>query len=103
MMTIEYTDKSYLYGVGTFKKFYLDSTILPALTNSTGTNVVVPPECENRPDLFSYQQYGSSRLWWIIALANADILKDPVWDLKSGMTLFVPNKDLILVKLAEVR
>jgi len=102
-MAGSYTDKSYLYGVGIAKKFYLDSVILPSLAGSTGVYVEVPPECENRPDLFSYQQYGSSRLWWVIALANPDALKDPVWDLKSGMTLFVPNKDLILVKLAEVR
>ena len=102
-MAVEYTDKSYLYGVGTINKFYLDSTILPSLAGSTGDYITVPPECENRPDLLSYQQYGSSRLWWIIALANPDVLRDPVWDLKSGMTLFVPNKDMILVKLAEVR
>ncbi len=103
MAKVTYTEKSYLYNSGSFKKFFLDTVILPTLKGSNGIYIEVPPECESRPDLLSFQQYGTSRLWWVIALANPDSLKDPIWDLKSGMTVFIPNKDLILVKLAEVR
>jgi hypothetical protein len=54
-------------------------------------------------DLFSYQQYGSSRLWWVIALANADVIKDPIWDFKSGMTVFVPKNSALIEQLVGAR
>jgi hypothetical protein len=85
-----YDQRSFLKDTG-FKNFYLDVSKLPNVSTAVGDTVQVPPECENRIDLFSYQQYGSSRLWWVIALANADIIKDPIWDFKSGMTVFVPR------------
>lgn len=96
-----YTDKSYLKNTG-FRKFFLDVARLPKVETTVGDYITVPVECENRIDLFSYQQYGSSRLWWIIALANADMIKDPIWDFKSGMTVFVPRDAALLEKLAGV-
>jgi len=85
-----YNNRSFLKNTE-FKNFYLDTSQLPSVSLAVGDRVQVPPECENRIDLFSYQQYGSSRLWWVIALANADIIKDPTWDFKSGMIVFVPR------------
>jgi hypothetical protein len=85
-----YDNRSFLKNTE-FKNFYLGTSKLPKLSSTVGDRVQVPPECENRIDLFSYQQYGSSRLWWVIALANADIIKDPTWDFKSGMVVFVPR------------
>lgn len=85
-----YDSKSFLKNVG-LRKFYLDSSNLPGSIDLTGDVVIVPPECEYRIDLFSYQQYGSSRLWWLIALANADAIRDPIWDFKSGQYVIVPK------------
>jgi len=98
---ISYHPKSYLHNTE-FNKFYLDVAKLPDLTDVGGTYITVPPECENRPDLLSYQQYGTSRLWWVIALANADLIKDPLWDLKSGMRLFIPSKSILYERGAGV-
>jgi hypothetical protein len=96
-----YSDRSYLKNTG-FRKFFLDVARLPKLDTTIGDFIVVPAECENRIDLFSYQQYGSSRLWWVIALANADMIKDPIWDFKAGMNVFVPRDAALLEKLAGV-
>jgi hypothetical protein len=85
-----YDQRSFLKNTE-FKNFYLGVSNLPKVSLANGDRVQVPPECENRIDLFSYQQYGSSRLWWVIALANADIIRDPTWDFKSGMIVFVPR------------
>jgi hypothetical protein len=85
-----YDQRSFLKNTE-FKNFYLGVSNLPKVSLANGDRVQVPPECENRIDLFSYQQYGSSRLWWVIALANADIIRDPTWDFKSGMMVFVPR------------
>jgi hypothetical protein len=86
-----YDNKSYLRETG-FTSFYLDVAKLPSMTGVSTKTVVVPPECDNRIDLFSFQQYGSSRYWWMIALANADAIKDPIWDFRSGMTVLVPDR-----------
>lgn len=102
MAIVSYDEKSFLANTP-LKKFYLDKARLASITDAVGSQVVVPPECEHRIDLFSYQQYGSSRLWWIIALANADLIKDPIWDFKSGMTLLVPDRALLNEQLPGVR
>jgi hypothetical protein len=97
-----YGERSFLRQVP-IKNFYLDVSKLPVINYTKGDYVIVPPECENRIDLFSYQQFGTSRLWWVIALANADMIKDPIWDFKSGMKVFIPRDSTLLEKLAGVR
>lgn len=96
-----YDTKSFLKETN-YKSFYLDTSALPKLVSSYGDYIVVPSECEYRMDLFSYQQYGSSRYWWIIALANADLFKDPIWDFVSGVTVFVPRDSTLLEKLSGI-
>jgi hypothetical protein len=90
-----YDQKSFLKNTE-FKNFHLSSSNLPTVSKTTGNWILVPPECEYRIDLFSYQQYKTSRLWWIIAMANADIIRDPTWDFKSGMVVFVPRDASII-------
>jgi hypothetical protein len=93
-----YDSRSFLKDTD-FRNFYLDTTRFPKFNRNRGVLVQVPAQCENRIDLFSYQQYGSSRLWWVIALANADIIRDPIWDFKSGMVVFVPRDADIIEKM----
>ena len=45
-----------------------------------------------RPDLLSYDQYGTPQLWWIFILRNPDIIKDPTWDFVTGINIYVPLK-----------
>ena len=97
-----YNNRSYLRQTP-IRNFYLDVSTLPYVDDQKGNNVIVPPECENRIDLFSYQQFGTSRLWWVIALANADLIRDPIWDFKSGMSVFVPNDSSFIENLSGVR
>jgi hypothetical protein len=97
-----YNDRSFLRQTS-IKNFYLDVSNLPSINYTKGDYVTVPPECEYRIDLFSYQQFGTSRLWWVIALANADIIRDPIWDFKSGMQVFIPKDSALLENLAGVR
>ena len=44
-----------------------------------------------RPDLLAYDLYGSPRLWWVFAQRNLDIIEDPIYDFKSGVTIRVPK------------
>jgi hypothetical protein len=79
--------------------FYLDLAKLPTATellkNKTAEIIVVDSKFEHRPDLLSYELYGNSSYWWVIALLNRTQLEDPIRDLKAGMMLRVLPKTAI--------
>lgn len=78
------------------KDFYLDTAVLPTavelIRNKPTQTIVVEPKYQYRPDLLSYNLYGNSSYWWVIALINRQQLQDPVRDLKAGMVLRVLSK-----------
>ena len=54
--------------------------------------LVIQSKYDNRPDLLSYDLYGTTAYWWIFTLYNQDKIQDPIYDLKAGMTIRYPNK-----------
>jgi len=46
---------------------------------------------ENRPDLLAYDIYNDSGLWWVFAIRNKRIIKDPIYDLKAGVKIYLPK------------
>ena len=46
-----------------------------------------------RPDLLAYDFYGDVKLWWVFAVRNKNILKDPVYDLVAGQKIRIPQID----------
>jgi hypothetical protein len=46
---------------------------------------------ENRPDLLAYDLYKDAGLWWVFAVRNKSILKDPVYDLVAGVKIYLPK------------
>lgn len=50
---------------------------------------------EHRPDLLSYDLYGTADYWWVFCARNIDQIRDPIFDLKAGMTIYVPSLDRI--------
>lgn len=61
--------------------------------SSSDAMYVVQAKYDRRPDLLSYDLYGTTGWWWIFAMRNPDIIKDPIYDLKAGITIYVPNKN----------
>ncbi len=55
--------------------------------------LVLPAGFEGRPDLLSYEVYGTTDYWWVICLAN-DII-DPFEQFKAGKQIKVPVFDNI--------
>jgi hypothetical protein len=45
----------------------------------------------HRPDLLAYDIYGDSQLWWVFAVRNKDVLKDPIYDFVPGQTIYLPQ------------
>jgi|LauGreDrversion4_2_1035121.scaffolds.fasta_scaffold06950_9 hypothetical protein len=46
---------------------------------------------ENRPDLLAHDLYGDVGLWWVFSSRNPSVLKDPVFDLRAGIKIFLPK------------
>jgi hypothetical protein len=46
---------------------------------------------EYRPDLLAYQLYKNVDLWWVFAVRNKDKIKDSIYDLYAGQTIYLPK------------
>lgn len=64
----------------------------PAVSrSSTDTLITLSPRYTNRPDLLSSDLYGTPRLWWIFAMINPDTIRDPLFDFRPGVQIYVPS------------
>ena len=57
--------------------------------------ITLPAAFEKRPDLLSYDLYGTTRLWWVFAVRNPNIIKDPIYSFKEGIQIFVTEKNAL--------
>lgn len=76
--------------------FYLDiwdSIEIPA--SASDIEIELGSQYHERPDKLAYDTYGTSRLWWVFAVRNKDILFDPIYDFKAGVRIFVPSQNRI--------
>jgi hypothetical protein len=83
-----------------FNGYYLDiwtPRVVPAFDNDV--LVELPSQYEYRPDLLANDAYGDPRLWWVFAVRNPAIIKDPIYDLVSGLSLYIPQKQQLLASL----
>ena len=46
---------------------------------------------EYRPDLLAHDLYDDVNLWWVFSMRNNSILKDPVFDMKPGINIYLPK------------
>jgi hypothetical protein len=77
----------------TYLGYWIPPTVGPA---STDVLIELTPRYEGRPDLLSFDLYGTPRLWWTFSLVNPDLLKDPLGDMKAGLQIYVPTKTSVL-------
>jgi len=68
--------------------FWKGASIYPS---NTDTQYTLQAKYNNRPDLLSHDLYQTTGYWWIFALRNPDIIKDPIYDMKAGITIYVPS------------
>ena len=50
---------------------------------------------ENRPDLLAFDLYSNSMLWWVFAMRNPNMLKDPYFDFVAGINIYLPKLSTI--------
>jgi len=59
----------------------------------------IQPQYNYRPDLLAYDIYGNPKLWWVFTQRNINILIDPIYDFRSGVTILLPKKTSLLSTL----
>ena len=66
--------------------------IRPIPTSDDDVLYTIENQYIHRPDLLAFDLYGSSKLWWVFAQRNMDILKDPIYDFEAGISIYLPNE-----------
>lgn len=96
---VKYSKQSVYYNVPIVYKSgvtYLDFTILKSISSDPSDYELVITEKYNlRPDLLSYELYGSEFLSHVFSLRNPDILGDPIYDFTTGKVIMVPTSDRV--------
>lgn len=46
---------------------------------------------DKRPDLYSYDKYGTSKFWWVFLKRNMNSMTDPINDFTAGKKIKVPS------------
>lgn len=94
MPTLTFRKDSFLKSAGFIDDTFLDVNNLPSLpANVNDEEYVINAMYAERPDLLAFELYGSTRLWWVFAIRNPDLLKDPIRDFKEGLKIFLPNAE----------
>src|SRR4051812_2754896 len=62
---------------------------------STDTLRVLPPKFNNSPDRLSYDLYCTQQYWWVFMLRNMNVIREPVFDMRAGISIYVPPLETI--------
>lgn len=72
---------------------YLDTfAIRPVAAEPDDILYTIEPQFNYRPDLLSTYLYDTPKLWWVFAQRNLDVIRDPIFDFKSGTEIFIPKQ-----------
>lgn len=94
-MSANYNKTSPYYGTDNFGPF-LDIMKFRAIPKRPDdVTYIIDRVYKYRPDLLAYDLYKDSALWWVFAVRNPNVLKDPVFDFVPGATIRIPKKETL--------
>lgn len=94
-----YSENSPYYSTGV-RADYLDVITFRNLPNQVDDiEYEIDAKYEFRPDLLAYDVYGNSNFWWVFAVRNKDIIRDPIFDMVPGTRIFLPKQSTIKSQL----
>lgn len=92
-MSAKYTNSS-PWGRTRLKSGYLDYfAIRPVAAEDDDILYVIEPQFNYRPDLLANYLYDTPKLWWVFAQRNMDVIRDPIFDFRSGVEIYVPKQE----------
>jgi len=72
---------------------FLDTMInRPITANADDVLYEIDKVYEYRPDMLAFDMYGNASLWWVFAQRNPNALKDPLFDFRAGVQIYIPKK-----------
>jgi hypothetical protein len=96
MTEIKYPKTSPYYLTNMYRNSYLDVMVNVSLSKlSDDVYWTILPVYNYRPDLLAYDLYNDSRLWWVFANRNPNVLKDPLFDFLAGVKIYLPKMDTL--------
>jgi hypothetical protein len=98
-MAVTYNKSSPYFSTKSFGKFLdvLETRSIRKLSSDVAYQI--DRVYKNRPDLLAYDLYGDAGLWWVFAARNPNVLKDPLFDFKPGVVIYIPLKETLVVDL----
>lgn len=82
------------------KNFLVLRRPLELTEDSSDVFITVTQEYEKRPDLVSWNAYGTSDYWWVIYEFNS--IRDPLFQLKAGQILRIPAIERVLAAIEQL-
>ncbi len=55
----------------------------------------IPAKYHQRPDKLANDVYGNPKYFFVFLSRNMDLMEDPVYDLREGLTIMVPHPKVI--------
>lgn len=81
------------YSSTPIKNNYRDIMVKPFIeTSLDDTEYIIEKKYEYRPDRLAHDIYGDESLWFVFQLRNMDVIKDPIFDFKTGKKIYIPIK-----------
>lgn len=100
MASVVYNPASPYKNTFTFGNNYLDILNFRDIPKSADDILYsITSNYQYRPDLLAYDLYGDARLWWVFIARNKNSMIDPIWDFKSGISIYLPKKSTITTVL----
>jgi len=91
-MSVKYTNTS-PWAKTRVNAGYLDHfAIRPVAAEDDDILYIIEPQFNQRPDLLAYYLYDSTKLWWVFTQRNLDVIRDPIFDFRAGVEIYVPKK-----------
>lgn len=90
-MSLAYSKSSPYYGTpqwGQFLDVWHGKTISAAADDAV---YQIDDAYNLRPDLLAHDLYKDSKLWWVFAIRNPDVLKDPLLNFRTGVIIIIPT------------
>jgi hypothetical protein len=66
--------------------------IRPVPAEADDYRYTIENQYRHRPDLLSFDLYGTPKLWWVFVQRNMSVIKDPIYDFVPGTTIYIPKK-----------
>ena len=98
-MAVAYSKSSPYFKTNTYG-FFLDVANIPDIpADPADVQYRIDAIYKNRPDLLSYDLYGTTGLWWVFSIRNPNVLQDPVFDFVPGTYIYIPKKENLTAAL----